>query len=47
VVAIGGITLPRVPELVAAGAHAVAIIAAVHAAPDIRSAALGVIGCFK
>jgi thiamine-phosphate pyrophosphorylase len=40
VVAIGGITLERVPELVAAQAHAVAIIAAVNTAPDIRAAAL-------
>lgn len=40
VVAIGGISLERVPELVAAGARAVAIIAAVNQAPDIRAAAL-------
>lgn len=40
IVAIGGVTLPRVPELVAAGAHAVAIIAAVNQAPDVRAAAL-------
>lgn len=42
VVAIGGVALARVPELVAAGARAVAIIAAVNQAPDIRAAALAV-----
>lgn len=42
VVAIGGVSLARVPELVAAGARAVAIIAAVNQAPDIRAAALTV-----
>lgn len=42
VVAIGGVTLERVPELVAAGAHAVAIIAAVNQAADVRGAALAV-----
>lgn len=42
VVAIGGVSLARVPELVAAGARAVAIIAAVNQAPDIRAAALAV-----
>jgi thiamine-phosphate pyrophosphorylase len=39
VVAIGGITLARVPEVVAAGAHAAAVIAAVNHAPDIYEAA--------
>ena len=39
VVAIGGVTLARVPEVVTAGAHCVAIIAAVNQAPDIRGAA--------
>lgn len=39
VVAIGGITLSRVPEVVAAGAHAAAIIAAVNYADDIYAAA--------
>ena len=42
VVAIGGITPARVPELIAAGAQAVAIIAAVNQAPDIYAAALAV-----
>ena len=42
VVAIGGVTLERVPQLVAAGAHAVAIIAAVNQAADVRGAALAV-----
>ncbi len=39
VVAIGGITLLRVPEVVAAGALAVAIISAVNQAQDVREAA--------
>ena len=42
VVAIGGITPERVPELIAAGAHAVAIISAINRAPDVRGAALAV-----
>ena len=42
VVAIGGVTLERVPELVAAGAHAVAIISAVNHAPDVCGAARAV-----
>ncbi len=46
VVAIGGITLDRVPEVVAAGARAAAIIAAVNRAPDIREAAEKVSRCF-
>lgn len=39
VVAIGGITLPRVPEIVASGAALCAIISAVNGAPDISLAA--------
>ncbi|MFN3653675.1 MAG: thiamine phosphate synthase [Armatimonadota bacterium] len=39
IVAIGGITLERVPEVRAAGAHAVAVISAVSAAEDPLSAA--------
>lgn len=39
VVAIGGITLERLPEVVRAGAHAAAIIAAVNHAPDVTAAA--------
>jgi thiamine-phosphate pyrophosphorylase len=46
VVAIGGITLERVPDVVAAGAHAVAIIAAINTSPDIRAAALFCQRCF-
>jgi thiamine-phosphate pyrophosphorylase len=39
VVAIGGITLERVPAVVAAGAQFAAIISAVNAAPDVFAAA--------
>lgn len=39
VVAIGGITLERVPSIVAAGAHCAAIIRAVNQAPCVRQAA--------
>jgi len=39
VVAIGGITLDNAPELIAAGADAVAVISALFSAPDIRAAA--------
>lgn len=39
VVAIGGITLDNAPQVIAAGADAVAVISALFAAPDIRSAA--------
>lgn len=39
VVAIGGITLERLPEVVAAGAHAAAIIAAVNLSADPQNAA--------
>lgn len=46
VIAIGGITLDRVPPLVAAGAHGVAIIAAVNQAPDVRQVAQAVQRCF-
>jgi thiamine-phosphate pyrophosphorylase len=42
VVAIGGITHERLPEVIAAGAHAVAIIAAVNQAADIHQAAVRV-----
>lgn len=34
VIAVGGVTADRVPELLAAGAHGVAVIAAVSEAPD-------------
>lgn len=37
-VAIGGISLERVPEAIAAGAHSVAVISAVSAAPDPEAA---------
>jgi thiamine-phosphate pyrophosphorylase len=46
VIAIGGITLDRVPDVVAAGAHGAAIIAAVNLAPDVRHAAQAVQICF-
>lgn len=39
VVAIGGITLDNAPQLIAAGADAVAVISALFGAPDIRAAA--------
>lgn len=39
VVAIGGITAANAPQLVAAGADAVAVISAVFAAPDVEAAA--------
>lgn len=39
VVAIGGITLDNAPQLIAAGADAVAVISAVFAAPDVDAAA--------
>lgn len=42
VIAIGGISLDRVPDVAAAGAHGVAIIAAVNQATDIFSAAQAV-----
>lgn len=46
VVAIGGITLDRVPAVVAAGASAAAMIAAVNQAPDIAAAARAVTQLF-
>lgn len=46
VIAIGGVSLQRVPDVVACGAHGVAIIAAVNQAPDVREAALIVQRCF-
>ncbi len=45
-VAIGGITLARVPDVVAAGADAAAVISAVLTAPDIRGAARAVSAAF-
>lgn len=39
VVAIGGITLHNAPQLIAAGADAVAVISALFGAPDVRAAA--------
>lgn len=39
IVAIGGITLDNAPQLIAAGADAVAVISALFSAPDIRTAA--------
>lgn len=39
VVAIGGVTLDNAPQLIAAGADAVAVISALFGAPDIRAAA--------
>jgi thiamine-phosphate pyrophosphorylase len=46
VVAIGGITLERVPDIVHAGAAAAAIIAAVNHAPDPTAAARAVTAAF-
>ncbi len=42
VIAIGGITIERVPDIAAAGAHGAAIIAAVNHAPDVLAAAKAV-----
>lgn len=39
VVAIGGITLANAPQLIAAGADAIAVISAVFSAPDVEQAA--------
>ncbi len=39
VVAIGGITLENAPQLIAAGADAIAVISAVFSAPDVEKAA--------
>ena len=47
IIAIGGITLERVPEIVRAGAHAAAIIAAVNQAKNVRVAAESVTRAFK
>lgn len=43
VIAIGGVTAERVPELVRAGAYGVAVVGAVCAAPDPGAAALGLL----
>lgn len=42
VIAIGGITIERVPDIAATGAHGAAIIAAVNHAPDVLAAAKAV-----
>ncbi|MSP63217.1 MAG: thiamine phosphate synthase [Myxococcales bacterium] len=47
VVAIGGISLDHVPEVVAAGAAAAALIAAVNGAPDVAAAARQVTAAFR
>lgn len=39
IVAIGGITLANAPQVIAAGADAIAVISALFSAPDIRTAA--------
>ncbi len=39
VLALGGVTLERVPELIRAGASGVAVVSAIGAAPDVRTAA--------
>jgi thiamine-phosphate pyrophosphorylase len=46
-VAIGGITLARLPDVVAAGADAAAVISAVLTAPDVRAAARAVADAFR
>lgn len=46
VVAIGGITLARLPEVAAAGVQAAAIIAAVNQAPDVEAAARQAMAAF-
>ena len=46
VVAIGGITVERAPEIAATGAHAACVIAAVNRAPDRRAAAGAIAAAF-
>jgi thiamine-phosphate pyrophosphorylase len=46
IVAIGGITLERVPEVVAAGARAIAVVGAVVGAPDPKQAARELRGAY-
>jgi thiamine-phosphate diphosphorylase len=47
VVAIGGITHARVPEVMAAGATGVAVLSAVWHAPDAATATRGLLECLK
>ena len=47
VVAIGGITLENAPQLIAAGADAIAVISAVFSAPDVEKAARAFQALFK
>ena len=47
VVAIGGITLENAPQLIAAGADAIAVISAVFSAPDVEKAARAFQSLFK
>ena len=47
VVAIGGITLDNAPQLIAAGADAIAVISAVFSAPDVEKAARAFQSLFK
>lgn len=47
VVAIGGITLENAPQLIAAGADAIAVISAVFSAPDVEKAAHAFQSLFK
>ena len=46
VVAIGGISLTTLPQVIQAGAHSAAIISAVNSAPDVRAAAQALQACF-
>ncbi len=47
VIAIGGITLDNAPQLIAAGADAIAVISAVFSAPDVEQAARAFQSLFK
>ncbi|MCE3000746.1 MAG: thiamine phosphate synthase, partial [Betaproteobacteria bacterium] len=47
VVAIGGITAANTPQLIGAGADAVAVISAVFAAPDVEAAAREIQSLFE
>ncbi len=47
VIAIGGITLENAPQLIAAGADAIAVISAVFSAPDVEKAARALQSLFK
>jgi thiamine monophosphate synthase len=45
VLALGGVTAPRVPEVLAAGAGGVAVVSAITEAADIEAAARAIVRC--